>query len=230
MDRQETLESIVRLTRAEAAATAAGSADVRAVRERLEASVGPTIRPADAARLLGISRPAVKRWLDRGDIPSVLTPSGRREVPVPEVVALRLEVDEAREAGRERALAATMKSRRQRAAEIDVDRLLPRRRRRTHRMPETHGLAYHRLVAERLTPQLVDDARARVRTWRDSGHIDGAWADEWLELLDRPLPQIARALGSASGRARARRQTSPFAGLLTVQERRRLIEAIEARG
>jgi hypothetical protein len=92
------------------------------------------------------------------------------------------------------------------------------------------SLAYHRLVAERLTPALVDEARRRVDRWERSGRLDPRWAREWRKLLDQPLAQIARTLRSSSPRTRALRQTSPFAGVLTEQERRRLVDAVEARG
>jgi len=230
MDRQDTLDSILRLLKLEEKASPEERHELATVRDRLEASIGPTIRPAEAARFLGVSRPTLKHWLDRGEIASVLTPSRRREVPLSELIGLGAEVEDARRSGRERALAAVIKARQEHASEtIDLDRIIPRRPGRTHRVPEIQSLAYHRLVAERLTPQLVDEARARLARWTSSGRIDPRWAEEWRVVLDQPLPRIARAISSASPRARELRQTSPFAGVLTEQERRKLIEAVEAR-
>jgi hypothetical protein len=44
-----------------------------------------------------------------------------------------------------------------------------------------------------------------------------------------PLPEVAKAISSDTARARELRQTSPFAGALTEQERRRLVQAVEER-
>lgn len=230
MDSQDTLDSILRLLRLEDRATSEERHELRTVRERLEASIGPTVRPAEAARFLGVSRPTLKHWLDRGEIASVLTPSRRREVPVSELISLGAEVKDARRSGRERALAAVINARKERASTaIDLDRVLPRRKGRTHQAPELQSLAYHRLVAERLTPQLVEEANARLAQWTRSGRIDPRWASEWREVLEQPVSRIARSISSASPRARELRQTSPFAGVLNEQERRRLVEAVEAR-
>ena len=48
-------------------------------------------------------------------------------------------------------------------------------------------------------------------------------------LPKRLLPQIQRTLRSDSKRARELRQTSPFVGVVTEQERRRIIETVEER-
>ena len=62
----------------------------------LESLVGPTVRPAEAARLLSISHPALDRWIGKGEISSVLTPKGRREIPLSELVELLEEVEQRR--------------------------------------------------------------------------------------------------------------------------------------
>jgi len=91
------------------------------------------------------------------------------------------------------------------------------------------GLAYHRAVAERLDRDLVEEARRRLRRWRREGQLDARWADEWEKLLSQPASQIAKIISSDSKHGRALRQTSPFAGALTEQERRRLVKAVEER-
>ncbi|MHB1066945.1 MAG: helix-turn-helix domain-containing protein [Candidatus Nanopelagicales bacterium] len=45
------------------------------------------------------------------------------------------------------------------------------------------------------------------------------WLDEWATLLRRPLPDVLEALTSRSPRSRELRQNTPFAGLLTEDER-----------
>jgi excisionase family DNA binding protein len=223
------IESVLRLARAERSSRGEALNDIRVVREHIESSLGGAVRAAEAARLLGVSRPSLKRWLDSGDIPTVLTREGRREIPISELLDLLLETEELRRAGRERVLGAVIRGRRERAAELDVDALLPSRRPRTHRQAELQSLAYHRLVADRLTPPLVAEALRTLDRWESEGQLDPRWASEWQRVLERPLPEIQRALRSDSKLGRELRQTSPFVGLVTEQERRRIIEAVEAR-
>jgi hypothetical protein len=224
------IENILRLRRAEATAAASTRDDLATVREFLEGLAGPTVRPAHAARLLGISQPALQKWIEKGEIATVLTPEGRREIPLSELIELLAEVERARDESRFRPVATVIRARNRRAHEtIDVDRLLPRRRSRGHRVAELQALAYHRLVAERLTDQIVENAQRRVLRLRSEGRVDPRWADEWDRILSLPLPEVAKAISADTARARELRQTSPFAGVLTEQERRRLVEAVEER-
>ena len=78
--KEQLLNHVVRLRRAEQQPSPANE-DIVAVRGDLERAIGPTVRRAMAARLLGVSQTALDRWIAQGDIPSVLTPDGRREVP-----------------------------------------------------------------------------------------------------------------------------------------------------
>lgn len=229
MNRATVIENILELTEAERLSTGGAQERVRSVRERLESSLGGTLRPSEAARLLGVSPPSLKRWLDSGDIPTVLTRQGRREIPIADIAELVLEADELRQQGRERVLSGVIRRRRERASELDVDALLPPRRPRTHRQAELQSLAYHRLVASRLTPELVADARRKVDRWESEGQLDPRWASEWRRLLKRPLAAIGRTIGSDSTRARELRQTSPFSGSLDEHERRRIIAAVDSR-
>lgn len=233
MDRDEriieAITSIVRLRRVERAADPRLRAELRRVRGFLETIVGPTISRARAARLLNVSQTALDRWIDKDEIATVVTPRGRREIPLSELVELLDEVDQARD-DHGRPLAHVIRERRRRAREaIDLERLLPRRRQRDHRVPELHALAYHRVVAERLDEALVEEARERLRRWRTEGRIHPQWADEWDRILAMPLPRIARVISTDTKRARELRQSSPFAGVLTEQERRRLLRAVEER-
>lgn len=183
--------------------------------------------------MLDVSQTALDRWIDKGEIASVLTPRGRREVPLSALLDLLEDVEDARDANSKRPLAAVIRERNRRSQEtIDLEQLLPRRRpsRRGHRTAEVHSLAYHRVVAGRLDERLVDDARRRLRRWREEGRVADSWADEWEKQLAMPLPRLKRAISADTPRARALRQTSPFAGLLNEQERRLLLRAVEARG
>ena len=229
-DIREAVESILRLRRVAQDVDPGMRAEIMPVVELLEDVAGQTVRPADAARLLGISQPALKRWLDSGEISAVTTPRGRREIPLSELLDLLEEVDQARDKVGGRPLALVIRERTRRAEEsVDLDRLIPRQRRRTHRTAELQGLAYHRLIAERLDDNAVDQARRRLLRWRRAGRIHPNWSDEWERILAKPLPEIKRAISADTTRARELRQTSPFAGMLTEQERRRLVKAVEER-
>src|SRR5207247_3005200 len=116
-------------------------AEIAAIEEDLQELVGTTVRPADAARTLGLSEPALKRWLDNGQIASVLTPRGRREVPVSELLDLVEQVERARASGLARPLTRVIRNRSRVAEEtVDIDRLLPRSRTHTHRTAELQAL------------------------------------------------------------------------------------------
>ena len=204
-------------------------ADIARAREFIERTLGPTVRAATAARLLGVSQTALNRWLDKGEISSVLTPGGRREVPLAELLDLLEEAERLDVKNASRPLAPVLRERRRAAEEaVDIDRLLPRSR-RGHRTAELHALAYHRLVAERLDDHLAEQARRRLASWRRDGRIHEHWADEWERVLALPLPRIATAISADTPQARQLRQTSPFAGALNEHERRRLVELVEQR-
>jgi hypothetical protein len=65
-----------------------------------------------------------------------------------------------------------------------------------------------------------------------AGGSSAVWLDEWERLLDGPLPELLTALTSPSPPSRELRQMTPFAGVLTVEERQRVlaVHRREARG
>jgi hypothetical protein len=230
VDVSRAVESIVRLRRATGHGDEETNRDVEPVLSFLEEMVGSTVKRAEAARLLGISHTALDSWVAKGDIPAVLTPSGRREIPLSQVVDLLEQLGE-RPNDRPHALAKIIRDRRREAAAIPEGEFLPPRRGRprTHKVPELHALAYHRLVARRLDGKLVNDARKRLRRWEQTGRIDQRWADTWERILAMPAERIAQAITADSERSRALRQTSPFAGALNEHERQRVVQAVEER-
>ena len=220
-------EQIVRLRRAERASP--DSRDVVAVRVELEKELGPTLTPALAASLLGVSHTALRRWIDRGDIPVVTTPRGRKEVPVKALVDLFESVHEERRSGRRRrhTLEPAMRASRERADSLQPGDLVEWASvRDPHRLAQLRSLAYHRVLARRLDQSTVDEARHTLWEWRHKGTIDPRWADEWESILERPLAEIRHVLASDEPYAADLRQSSPFAGLLTEPERRRILEEI----
>lgn len=76
--------------------------------------------------------------------------------------------------------------------------------------PETYLLVGRENLAK-----LRPSARGRAVTW----------LDEWERLLRRPLYELLGALTSVSSKGRELRQNSPFAGILSDEERQRVLEA-----
>jgi hypothetical protein len=181
--------------------------------------------------MLGVSRTALDRRIDRGEVPVVITREGRREVPVGALVDLADEVERTvPQQGAKSALGAVLDRQRQDAEQIPADDLLPARylrdaSRHAHRRAELRALAYHRAVARRLTPSLVADARKRLARWRSRDAIHPRYAADWQRLLSQPPRTIARVIVADSQRGRDLRQNSPFAGALSEPERRRVEQA-----
>lgn len=229
LDTRSLVDSIVQLRRVARSADGAARDEIESVLANLEAAAGPTVSRAEAARLLGISQTALDRWIAKGEISAVVTPGGRREIPLSRLVDLLEELEPRPGETRPRPVASVIRERRRRAEDLDTEALLPSRRARsrTHRAAELEALAYHRAVARRLDDALVREALKRLRRWREERRIHPRWANEWDRILAMPIPQIAKAIGSDTDQARALRQSSPFAGALTDQERRRIVRAVQ---
>lgn len=73
---------------------------------------------------------------------------------------------------------------------------------------------------------MVDEARHVLFRWRKQGRIDERYSDRWEQLLERPLPEIRRALVEETQEADDLRQNSPFAGVLSEPERRRIVREV----
>jgi hypothetical protein len=101
---------------------------------------------------------------------------------------------------------------------------------RSHEWIDRRSLALHARVAAKLEtdPQLLDHARANVERWLLT--TPSAALLEWRRLLRvTPLPQLLELLRSPSETAARLRQSSPFAGLLTPQERQAILSQYESR-
>lgn len=225
------VDGIVRLRRAERVPEAAPL--VAPVRRDLESRLGATVSRSRTSRILGVSQTALDRWVAAGQIPIVVTPTGRREVPRQFVVELSEAILELRERGGGRhVLAAALADRREAAGKAPRIRARiggarqPASAPRGHRTAERRSLAYHEAIAERLDDRLVDEARERVEQLVETGHLHPSYAERWREVLSLPLDQIAAAITTEDQEAMDLRQNSPFAGVLNEQERRRIIEAV----
>jgi hypothetical protein len=98
--------------------------------------------------------------------------------------------------------------------------------RSSHDRARARSLAYHHAVARRLRKPIVAEAGHVLFRWREQGRIDPRYARRWEELLAMPLPAIRRAVTAPGADADDLRQSSPFAGLLSEPERRRILSAV----
>jgi hypothetical protein len=100
-----------------------------------------------------------------------------------------------------------------------------------HRIIEARSLAMHCLIARKIgaEPKLLATARRNLAAWtaRYGDSVPRA-LQEWRTVLGRPWPEIAELITDAGESAARLRQSSPFAGVLTPSERRRVYEAFRA--
>jgi hypothetical protein len=220
------LQDIARLRRVQGRLP--GDTDLAIVRARLEQALGDTVSQRLAARFLGVSHTALRRWIEGGDLSLVHNESGRAEVHVPQLIELHERVAE-RQRGRRRGhvLEPVLLEGRERARTLPLDDLVATAEPSTggHDSADRRALAYHRAVAQRLDRRMVGEALHRVLRWRDEGKLDPRYADQWERLLRAPLAEIKRKITDESPQGRDLRQNSPLAGMLSEPERRRILEA-----
>jgi hypothetical protein len=101
---------------------------------------------------------------------------------------------------------------------------------RSHQWIDRRSLALHEAVAAKLAedPGVLDLARANLRRWLRNRPV--AALREWQRLLDTAsLQEVIAILRSPDENGARLRQSSPFAGALTPDERQRILDAYEAR-
>jgi hypothetical protein len=92
-------------------------------------------------------------------------------------------------------------------------------------------LALHCRAAAKIAanPELLEVPRRNVRRWTaNAGTPTPRYLVEWRRILERPWPEIAAVMTGFDDEAIRLRQSSPFAGVLTPEERRRIYEAFRA--
>lgn len=226
-DRERAIENIARLRRAEKKAP---SADIAMVREDLESQLGGTVSRSLSASLLGVSHTALNNWIAAGDIPVVISERGRKEVPIPTLLELQDRIAEERRTGRRKlhTLEPIMTEARRRAERMRPGAGEPRSRHRSdpHRAPELRSLAYHRALAPRLRRPMIDEARRKLRRWKEDGRVDPRHAQAWEDVFAMPMAELREAIAADDERGRDLRQNSPLAGLLSEAERRKILEKV----
>ena len=221
---------IVRLRRAERAHP--DDRDIVAVRSQLERELGDVVSLSFAGELLGVSHTTVRRWIAAGEIPRLIDASGRSGVPVQALLRLHERVGAERASGRRslHVIEPAVAEGRDQASRLDPLGLIADveddGQGDRHERARRRALAYHRALARRLRRSMVDDARHRIWEWSEDGRIDARYADQWEAVLRRSLPEIRAVLGEDSPWAGDLRQNSPFAGMLSEPERRKILQEV----
>jgi hypothetical protein len=99
-----------------------------------------------------------------------------------------------------------------------------------HRILDARSLALHALIARKIAraPGLLDIARRNLDRWRAARGTEPPALAEWRAILARPWREVAAVLTDPGEEATRLRQSSPFAGVLSAAERRRIYEAFRA--
>ena len=91
-----------------------------------------------------------------------------------------------------------------------------------HQDLDARSLALHRLVAEKLSrePALFENARATLARWRIIVCPSSQpYLIEWEQLFNQGMDAALAVATDPSEHATALRQSSPFCGILTNEER-----------
>ncbi len=202
------------------------------MRASLERMAGPTVTRAVAARLLGVSQTALERWIVTGDVPILITPTGRHELPLRWLVESIEAVRGQRMSHPDdrHPLGSVLRARRDDAQRLDTSTLLGRSARdaggEEHLRAELLSLAYHRALARQLGKSGVLDAQDRLARWQSQGRIDPRYAKRWQTILACSPSEIAEAIGADTPRMRDLRQSSPLAGMLSEPARHRALATV----
>ncbi|MGH2905818.1 MAG: hypothetical protein ACRDKI_03510 [Solirubrobacterales bacterium] len=195
--------------------------DVRALQTDLDEQVGDAVSQRLAARMLGVSHPALSKWINSGHLPLVSTPAGKSQVSVEALLELMERADELRdeqpEEERRRPLEAIMKDR-GRAAERRPkagDEAKPQDKAEVGdeeraRVLDMRALAHHRAIARNLDSATVREAIERLEERHEAGTIDDADYDEWVDVLAKNVSDIRSSITEDSERGRELRRCSPF--------------------
>ena len=90
-----------------------------------------------------------------------------------------------------------------------------------HERIDQRSIALHAAIARKLEadPRLLVIARDNINRWWDTAGGSRPYFAEWREILERPPREIVALLAEDTEHMRALRQCTPFAGVLTPQER-----------
>ena len=101
-----------------------------------------------------------------------------------------------------------------------------------HRLIDERSLAFDHLVAAKLRsrPALVEKARGNVTRWLETCSPGAKPALlEWQRLLGGSFDELLAIIEATDERATRLRQSSPFCGILTEEERLGILREFQAR-
>ena len=101
---------------------------------------------------------------------------------------------------------------------------------RSHEWLDRRSLALHEAVAAKLqaNPQLLAVARSNLERWLQAGSRTPLV--EWRRILETTdLADLLALLRATDERSTRLRQSSPFAGVLTAEERQAILDRYESR-
>lgn len=108
----------------------------------------------------------------------------------------------------------------------NIERLSKLAGAQSQNFPGMLSLPGHRLAAERLraNPELLAIAKTNLKNWLSQNPNVGAWL-EWQGILEtESLENILNIITAETDEGQRLRSSSPFAGLISQEERRRIIE------
>jgi len=90
-----------------------------------------------------------------------------------------------------------------------------------HERIDRRSLALHGAIAEKVrsNPGLLAIAHDNLERWSRTAGRSQPYLDRWRRLLELPLPELLDKLTLDTEEMRAMRQSTPFAGILSPQER-----------
>jgi hypothetical protein len=99
-----------------------------------------------------------------------------------------------------------------------------------HQLIDARSLAFGQQIATRVAiePKLIAQARETVLHWLvDCSSGSRSELEEWLSVLDGPVEQVIQLLTGLDERAIRLRQSNPFAGVLSAQERNQILKRFQ---
>ena len=97
-----------------------------------------------------------------------------------------------------------------------------------HQILDARSLAMHCKIAQKIerNPALLRTAANNLdRSTSKAGRPTPGYLLEWKKILDQPWPQVARLITAMNEESTRLRSSSPFAGILTQEEREQIYEA-----
>ncbi|HEV7402133.1 MAG TPA: hypothetical protein VGO11_04370 [Chthoniobacteraceae bacterium] len=101
-----------------------------------------------------------------------------------------------------------------------------------HRLIDERSLAFDRKIVEKLRadPSLIAKAHSNIERWLPTSSPGVRLTlREWQDVLKAPFDELMAFLESSDERATRLRQSSPFCGILTEEERLAIIGEFHAR-